>query len=174
MKDNRTAVLLISGTMGSGKTTVLGEMSDVLSQHGVHHAAIDMDTLGCGHLPGKASADHVMMDNLASVWRNYAAAGAHRVLLARAVETLDELTRITAAIPSNDMTIVRLTADRTTLQRRIAQREPGMNQNVFMKRATELDKILSTANLEHFVIVNDGQSMTEVAQDILMRAEWLS
>jgi uridine kinase len=43
--------ILISGTMGSGKTTVLSEASDILLSKCIVHAAIDLDTLGIAHLP---------------------------------------------------------------------------------------------------------------------------
>jgi len=40
---NAVSVIVISGSMGSGKTTVLGEASDILAAHSLVHAAIDMD-----------------------------------------------------------------------------------------------------------------------------------
>src|SRR5207244_9730440 len=83
-------VLVITGKMGSGKTTILGETSDLLTAHGIGHAAIDLDTLGIGHLPERAWAD-LSYRNLACVWQNYVAAGATRLLLAAAVENVGEL-----------------------------------------------------------------------------------
>ena len=49
------SLVLISGSMGSGKTSVLGEASDLLTTNGVVHAAIDLDALGAAHLPPGAS-----------------------------------------------------------------------------------------------------------------------
>jgi predicted ATP-binding protein involved in virulence len=40
------SLLIITGTMGAGKTTVLGEASDILALRGIVHAAIDLDALG--------------------------------------------------------------------------------------------------------------------------------
>ena len=37
------ALLIITGTMGAGKTTVLAEASDILTLRHVVHAAIDLD-----------------------------------------------------------------------------------------------------------------------------------
>ena len=55
-------VLVISGSMGSGKTTVLGEASDLLGAAEIIHAAIDLDSLALGHLPAgetrATSTDH--------------------------------------------------------------------------------------------------------------------
>ncbi len=47
-------VIIITGTMGAGKTTILSEASDILSSAGVVHAVIDLDTLGIAHLPADA------------------------------------------------------------------------------------------------------------------------
>src|SRR5690349_23304571 len=49
------AVLVISGSMGAGKTTVLGEASDLLAASGIEHAAIDLDTLSIGLFAGDVS-----------------------------------------------------------------------------------------------------------------------
>jgi hypothetical protein len=71
--------------MGSGKTDVLGEASDILAQRGIVHAAIDLDALGLGYLPSARPNDVVMYDNFRSVCGNYEALGVQRYLLARAI-----------------------------------------------------------------------------------------
>src|SRR5688500_7102899 len=38
----RVRVLVITGSMGAGKTTVMGEVSDLLAARGVRHAALDI------------------------------------------------------------------------------------------------------------------------------------
>ena len=43
--------LVITGSMGSGKTTLIGEISDLLAMRGVAHAAIDIDAFGNAHDP---------------------------------------------------------------------------------------------------------------------------
>ena len=42
-------LLIISGSMGAGKTTVLSEASDLLAQADIPHAAIDLDWLAVMH-----------------------------------------------------------------------------------------------------------------------------
>src|ERR1700687_6295902 len=80
------SLLIITGTMGAGKTTVLGEASDILALRHIVHAAIDLDALGLAHFPSSPGNDGVMYRNLQSVCHNYAAHGVTRILLARAVE----------------------------------------------------------------------------------------
>ena len=79
------ALLIITGTMGAGKTTVLAEASDILTLRHAVHAAIDLDTLGLAHLPSAARNDGVMYRNLESVFKNYASLGVRRFMVACAV-----------------------------------------------------------------------------------------
>src|SRR5580700_9377923 len=85
------SLLIITGTMGAGKTTVLGEASDVLALRHIAHAAIDLDALGLAHLSSAAGNDGVMYRNLRSICKNYASIGVRRFLLARAMEDRAEL-----------------------------------------------------------------------------------
>jgi len=80
------SLLIITGTMGAGKTSILGEASDILALRGIVHAAIDLDALGLAHLPAAAGSDGVMYRNLQSVCENYASLGVNRLLLARAID----------------------------------------------------------------------------------------
>src|ERR1700730_7905250 len=98
--DSRVNVLVISGSMGAGKTTVLGEASDILTLSGIAHAAVDLDALGMVSLPGGALND-LAFRNLAAVWENYASAGVRRLLIACAVESRAELDQIRAAVPGS-------------------------------------------------------------------------
>jgi hypothetical protein len=166
-------VLVITGTMGSGKTTMLGEASDLLTDRGIVHVAIDLDTLGMGHLPGTSWAD-LPYRNLASVWQNYAAAGGKRLLVAEAVENIRELNRIRDAIPNGQVIVCRLRAALGTMQSRVSQREPGMCRDAFIARVAELDAILDAASIEHFSVTTDsGRSITEVAVEMLSLAQWI-
>jgi adenylylsulfate kinase len=165
-------VILISGSMGSGKTTVLAEASDLLAASGLVHAAIDLDTLGIAHLPDGAR-DDLTCRNLASVWNNYAAAGVTRLLLAGAVESRAELDRIRNAIPDSDVVVCRLTGQLSTMQQRVSVREPGMLREKFVARVAELEAVLAQAGLEDFSLTNDGASVTDVARELLARAGWM-
>jgi hypothetical protein len=72
----KVPVLIISGSMGTGKTTVLSEASDLLIEAQVTHAAIDLDWLSVMYPSQGAYGDRLMFANLAAVWPVYAAAGA--------------------------------------------------------------------------------------------------
>jgi predicted kinase len=165
-------VIVLTGSMGSGKTTVLGEASDLLSASGVVHAAIDLDAIASAGLADTVSGDLVYA-NLAAIWSNFAGAGVARLLLAEAVESAAELARIRAAVPGASLVVCRLTADVATMQARLRTREPGMLQAQFLARAAELDAVLDRAGLEDFQVANDHRPVTAVAREILERAGWL-
>lgn len=166
-----THVLVISGSMGSGKTTVLAEMSDLLTAADVQHAALDLDALAIGHFPAGAST--LPEQNLAALWRNCAAAGIVRLLLAEALDAAEKRSRIVHAIPEAAIVACRLTASLETMQQRVRLREPGMLQAALIARVAELDATLDAARLEDFTVDNDGRPVTAVAREVLRLAGWL-
>ncbi len=165
--------LLITGSMGSGKTTVLSEASDLLTARNIPHASIDVDPLGTAHLPPALQNNPLMYRNLQSVWENYAHAGVTRLLLARAIENRAELEQCRNAVSGARIVICRLTASLKTMQHRVQTREIGTLQNNYIVRVAELNSILDRAHLEHFSLSNENRSVTEVAQEMLVRAAWL-
>ncbi len=165
-------VLVISGSMGCGKTTVLGEASDILAVAGISHASIDLDAIATALLPEAVGRD-VASRNLASIYRNVRTAGVARVLVAQAVESRRELDRLREAMPDARMLVCRLTAALATMQARLRTREPGMLQDRFLARAASLERMLDEALVEDFTIVNDRRSVTDVAREMLERARWI-
>ena len=159
--------------MGSGKTTVLSEASDLLTARNIPHASIDVDALGTAHLPPTLQNNQLMYQNLQSVWENYAHAGVTRLLLARAIEDRTELEQCRNAISGAEIVICRLTASLKTMQQRLQTREIGTLQNTFTPRVAELNSILDRAHLEDFSLSNENRSVTEVAHEMLVRAAWL-
>jgi len=173
------SLLIITGSMGAGKTAVMGEASDLLGHRQIVHAAIDLDALGVAHLPGTAGAsttpsDAVMYDNLRSICRNYAALGVRRFLVARALEDRAQLELCRATIPAVHTVVCRLTASAETMERRVAIRDPGILQREFVERVAELNAILDRARLEDFSVANENRSLTEVALEMLVKAGWIA
>src|SRR5579864_5037310 len=103
------ALLIITGSMGSGKTSVLYEASDILAFRNIPHASIDLDALGTAHLPSSVR-DKLMYRNLRPVSENYAHVGLTRLLLARAIENRAELECCREAVSAAKVVVCRLTA----------------------------------------------------------------
>ncbi len=167
-------LLIISGSMGAGKTTVLSEASDLLAQAGIAHAAIDLDWLAVMHPQQDAYGQQLAFANLAAVWPNYVAAGAKRLIVARVVEYEHELDHYRIAVPGARTVVCRLTAPLTLMHDRLRVREPGMFQYQALARSTELANILARAAVEDFTVDNGpGRQIGEVALEVLTRAGWI-
>jgi adenylylsulfate kinase len=173
MESSTTALLVITGSMGSGKTAVMAEASDILAARGIAHAAIDLDALGGVHFCVAPEMSNVLDRNLRCVWQNFAALGTTRLLLARAIESREELERCCVAVGAAEATVCRLTASLATMQQRVRMRETGMLQQEFVDRVAVLDDVLDAAKLEDFVVANENRSVTEVAEEVLVRAGWI-
>jgi len=171
---NPVPVLVISGSLGSGKTAVLSEASDLLKEAGIAHAAVDLDWLSIMHPTQERYGEQLMIANLAAVWPVYAAAGAERLLVARVVEDRSQLRRYREAVPGAEPIVCRLTTPIETMQERIRTREPGMFLAQAIARSAALDDILDRSRAEDFTVDNgEGRSIGDVAREVLSRAGWL-
>lgn len=168
------SLLIITGTMGAGKTAVLGEASDILAQRQIVHAAIDLDALGLAHLPCAARSDGVMYENLRSICRNYAVIGVQRFLVARAIEDRAQLELCRETIPAANTAVCRLTASIETMKRRVQMRDLGISQREYVTRVERLNVILDRTQLEDFAVTNENRSLTDVALEMLINAGWIS
>jgi len=168
-------VIVVTGSMGSGKTTMIGELSDLLATRGIAHAAIDIDAFGHAYDPtATLNLAAVAYRNVAAAVGNYVACGVTRFVLAGAIETSSELAQLHEAVGTSEVVICRLRAPVAVMQERIRLREPGMWQQQYVDRVAILDAALNRAGLEHFVVANDGsRAITDVAEEILQRAGWL-
>lgn len=160
--------------MGAGKTTVLGEASDILALRDIAHAAIDLDGLGLAYLPSASGNDGVLYRNLQCVCQNYASLGVKRLLLARAMEGRAELELCRAVVSATNTVVCRLTAGIETMEQRVKMRELGVRQEEYTARVAKLNVMLDRARLEDFIITNENRSLTEVANEMLIKAGWIS
>lgn len=167
-------VLLLTGTVGVGKTTIADEINSVLWERDVPHAALDLDAV-IWHVPITSKLHNdLMFENLAALWANFERHGARRLVLARVLEDAGDLRRYQEAIPDADITVVRLDAPEHARKERLVRRmQPGEHLDWHLARTVELHYILERAAHERFVVVNEGP-VREVALEVLTRAGWLS
>lgn len=166
-------LLVITGTMGSGKSSVLAEASDILRLRHVVHAAIDLDAFGLAYLPGIAT-DGAMYRNLQSVSGNYAELGVTRMLLARAMESSGELDLCRRATSAARTIVCRLNASLKTMEERVKTREPGVLQQDYIARVAASNSVLDRARLEDFTIETENRSVIDTAREVLLKAGWIS
>jgi hypothetical protein len=167
-------VLVVSGPVGVGKTSVAHEMFDVLSSRDIAHAVIDIDALGINWPFGAGDPynNRMAMRNLAAVWRNFAAAGATHAVLPRVIESVAELAPYREAIPGAEIQVCRLVATHETLRERVSARETGSSREALVRRAIQLAESLEDSPAD-FTIHTDGRALREIAQEALAAAGWL-
>jgi hypothetical protein len=167
------SLLIMTGSMGSGKTAVMAEASDILALHGIPHAAVDLDMLGLAHLPESSTNNDVMYRNLQAVVQNYSAVGVNRFLLARAIESRVDFQYCVNAVAAMEVVVCRLTASIETMRRRVGLRELGIGRDKYIERVISLNETLDHARLENFAISNEDRPLANVAKEVLERAGWL-
>lgn len=178
-------VLLLTGTVGVGKTTILREVGEVLRLSGIPHGRIDLDWLGYGSpAPGfEANGEKpltrfgsdLVMENLAAVWPNYRSRGLQKLAVARALlDPAREIAALHAAVPDSVVTVCLLDASEATVAARVESRELGIARSFLRNLALELHESHAQMTTEHFVVQNSpARSVTDVAHEVLVKAKWL-
>jgi len=171
-----TRVLLITGTLGAGKTAVAVEAGRLLSLRDVRVAVVDLDWLGWVHLgdgDGPGRVDELIAANLAALRPNYAAAGIQHLILARLLIRRSGLEAVRAALSDADLKVVRLTAAPSILEARLRRRDTGRELEEHLGEFGPYAE-QSAAVEADAVVANDGAPLAEVAEEVLRRAGWLS
>lgn len=166
-------VLLLTGTVGAGKTTVAWEINDVLAEREVGNAAIDLDALVAQWPPSSKWNNDLLFECLAALWPIYVAHGSTHLVLARVLEDPIDLERYREAVPGADITVCRLVADESTrVARLVGRMPPGPARDWHLDRTVELHDILEQAAFEDFVVTND-RPVRDVALEVLTAAGWI-
>jgi adenylate kinase family enzyme len=158
--------ILLTGPVGSGKTTTLYELDAVLGERDEPFALVDLDWLCWARLPTGIARDGLLAENLAHVWQTYRRAGVERLVVARALPELDELAAIRAALVDAVLTTVKLDVPRDELVRRVCARDTGAELEEHLA-------LLSGPEPELEVVAVDAQRPPrEVALAVLAAAGW--
>jgi adenylylsulfate kinase len=168
-------MLVLTGPVGVGKTTVAQAISDLLSEHGLAHAVVDQDWLrACLPAPPHDTFHMALgLKNLAAVWANYCAAGAERLIIADVVETERDRAQYQTAVPGADVTVVRLHATLPTLHARLARRDAGASLAWHQQRAAELILLMERNGIGDLIINTEGKTEGEVAWEIVHHLLWV-
>lgn len=173
----RVPTILVTGPVGVGKTTLIDAMSGLLRGAEIPHATVDFDQLTACY-PRSPDDDgwgtNLGLTNLAALWRNYAALGADRLLIARVIEDRKELDGYRDAVPGADIVVVRLRASPNILQERVRSRGEGRGMEWHLQRAVELATLMDEQRVEDFVVETEGRQPGEIARETLSRSGWLS
>ncbi|WP_162466487.1 adenylyl-sulfate kinase [Streptomyces taklimakanensis] len=169
--------LLITGTVGAGKTTVAHVVGDLLADAGTPTAVVDLDAL-CRSRPapeGDPFNVELLLRNLRCVAGNHIAAGAVRLVLAGVAESRGDRERYREAVGTG-LTVCRLRVHLPTVRRRLVRRHENDHAPDALRwhldRAGELDRILDRAHVaDHTVDATDG-SAADIATAVLRAVGW--
>lgn len=175
MRSDDARALLLTGTVGSGKTAVAEEIGEILGGRGIATAVVDLDWLGWFHAsPDTPVAPHELIArNLAAVWPNFKVAGATRLALARALQNDGELEMYAGALPGVGLDVVRLAVSPDTIERRLRSRDSGAILEGHLAEARPMTARLDALGLRAIEVDNDARPVSEVALDVLGRVGWL-
>ena len=166
--------VIISGTVGVGKTTVASEIADALGERDYPVAVIDVDNL-CQAEPPPADDPYnqrLAFANLAAIIPNYQALGIEYFALARVIE--DPADRaVYDSLFGGRVPVVRLEADVDERRARLIAREPdGRWRDWHLNRTEELATVLRELACEDHVVVNDGRPPRETANEVIALLGW--
>jgi adenylylsulfate kinase len=169
--------LLLTGTVGVGKTTTADAVADRLRELGVPHAVVDLDELRrCWPAPtGDPFHTALELTNLQAVARAYRAAGAQRLVLAGVAESRDDRDRYRAALQV-PLQVVRLLGSATVVEPRLRARHVDDPEGLawHLHRRGELDAVLDVADLADAAVRVDGLAPGAVADAVLRATGWIA
>jgi predicted kinase len=175
MPERPIPVLVVTGPIGVGKTTVSQQLGSLLSAREIPHTVIDMDWLR-DTWPQPADDRfnaRLGFRNLADVARNSRAAGSGRFVIADVVESRRDHGRYREAIPGASVTVVRLTVDTAENRARIARRANGDDDPWEVERAAELVRIMEDNDVADLIIDTTGRPPGAIAREIATHLGWL-
>ncbi|MEN8446379.1 MAG: hypothetical protein ABG776_15365 [Cyanobacteria bacterium J06555_13] len=168
-------LLLISGPVGVGKTSVASEVSDLLRAQDISHTFIDLDQLRYTYPrpAGDRFGSRLGLQNLRDMWRNAAAVGSQNLILSSVIEAWEDVEAIQQMVPGSVPTVCQLRATVETLEVRVRKREIGAGLAWHLRRSVELSEILARAEAPmNFEVWTDGQSVREIAGKIVEHMNW--
>jgi adenylylsulfate kinase len=165
-------LVVITGPVGSGKSSVAGALSKVLADNNTAHAVIDMDHLRIARPtpPDDPFGEAGGRRNLAAMWPLIVADRAQAVVLADVVEDRNEyLGAFAELLPGVSVTIVRLAVPMALILRRIQAREPPETVAWYLARAPELLAIMQRGPVEDMLVEVGERTPAEVAAEVFER-----
>jgi adenylylsulfate kinase len=168
--------IVLTGAVGVGKTTVLIEIGELLEPGPEPYALIDLDWLAWLR-PAAGSTvtvTGVLCENLRHVAATFRTAGIRRIALSRAACEPTELEGIRVALGADRVTVVRLTAAPSVIERRLRARNHGGRLTQHLREARAFTAAAEAAGIGDLVLRTDDADATAVARAAMIHAEWIS
>jgi ribose 1,5-bisphosphokinase PhnN len=158
--------LLLTGPPGAGKTATLTALMGRLEADDVRHAAVEVEALALVH---PWPDDEAAFEHLRLVAGSFRRRGYPLLLTSATVTDRTYLERVRAALPVDDLLLVRLTAPPEVLRARITRREPpewvGLDR--LLEAATQLAESMRTLPDVDLVLDSEAHTVEHLASTIL-------
>jgi hypothetical protein len=170
--NDRELVLVISGAMGAGKSTVMEAVGDLLVERGIPSSMIDLDFLGQVYPPPPDDPvlNGLIVEGLAALWPSFRRREVRLLVAARLIRSAEIWENYKRSIPEADWTLVRVTAPREVIEARLVKRhELDISPRVFERHrqwSLEVTRDLDERNFEDFTVLNEGP-LRPIAEQIL-------
>ncbi len=167
--------LLIGGRFGVGKSTVAWEASAQLQDCSVAHCLIEGDFLDQAYPPpeGDPTRRKLTEDNLAALWRNFAARGYRRLIYTNTVSILESDLIVRAMGGHPRITAVLLTSTDETASARLSAREIGSQLAAHVHRSSAMVRRLDEEAPSSVARVpTDGRDVISIARDVVAMTRW--
>ncbi|MBC9713824.1 hypothetical protein H9Y04_14730 [Streptomyces sp. TRM66268-LWL] len=169
------AAVLLTGTVGVGKTSVADAVGDRLAEAGVPHGVVDLDRL-CQVWPapeGDPFNSRALLRNLRAVAVTYLDGGARRLVLAGVAEDQGEVRELTEAV-GVPLTVCRLEVELAVVHDRLRARHAGDPAGLrwHLDRSGELAGILDAAQVADCSVDATHRPVAEVAEAVLRAVGW--
>jgi hypothetical protein len=141
----------------------------------VAHCFIEGDFLDQAYPapPGDPSRTELTRQNLRALWGNYFGHGYRRLIYTNSYSVLETELIVDAMGGDVDVTAVLLTADDSTIRRRLGEREIGSQLDAHLTRSAALATTLAESAPSWVVrIPTDGRTVTELASQIIAATDW--
>lgn len=169
-------VVLVTGTVGVGKTTVGEALSVLLERARVPHGLVDTDAVRRMWPVPVDDPFHLELElaNVAAVAENYRRAGAARLVVTGVVGRMEARTRYAQVLGTDCLFVARLTANEGVVRQRLGSRHAGDLDGLrwHLARYGELESILEAAGLEDVLVDTSELEPPDVAARIATAAGW--
>jgi 2-phosphoglycerate kinase len=180
--DIMVEILLLTGPAGVGKSTLSWEISTLLAERGIAHAAIESDELD-RVFPRPSRQDlqrlapgtiDISTLNLRAMWSTYRELGHSRLIMSGVMMHLAfDRQWIAAAIPNAKFTVVRLIATGESIAERLARRETERSIDAQLQRSLrQVNHMVAESDKDILRIETDGRSVSEIALEVLAAIGW--
>lgn len=168
---DRVRVVILTGPVGSGKTTTMWALGDLLAAGHIPHAVLDVDQVRTFHPtpPDDRFGSRLGRRNVRAIAANWRDEGARVLVLADVIEHRHDIEDYARTIPDAEITVVRLDVPMDVILHRLEGRETASTIAWYRNRAPELQAIMERETIGDVIVDVGLRIPPDVAAEIASR-----